>query len=876
VVIGVIAVVLWQMHLSLLLRNTTVTGGDTGAHVMMPQYLWTLLTHGHLTGWSPQWYDGYPIYTFYFVLPDLIAAVAGHIIPYNIAFKLLTILGSLALPVAVWALGRLFGLRRPIPAMLAAASLPFLFDYTFTIYGGNLFSTMAGEYAFSLSLSLALLFLGLFARALRTGRGRGWAAVTLAACILSHIVPAFYALVGAAVLTLFEFLPARVALSDERPFAVEPEPAPARLEWRRALWTAVSTVGIGVLLSGWWLVPFFERQPYANSMNYGNLHDYAALLLPEADDWAIVLAGVAVVLAIALRSRFGLLCTVLAGASALAVVADPQGSGLYNVRFLPLWFISVYLLAGWSFAVLVLAVARWCRHEPLGWRRPVAAPLAPVTPDPEPAPLPPFRTPAFSTISPSPSSQAWFSASGSVPTVPGGRAPTVPSGRAPTVPVGRAPVVPVGMTESEWASSAWAAPSDRPVADGVMADDPRERIRASRRWPAAAISGPLVALAAACLVVVPPFFVPQSLLPVTVGPNMVSVWSTYNYSGYQASAFYPEYQGLMTTMANVGKRYGCGRAMWEYNADQNRFGTPEALMLLPYWTGNCIDSMEGLLFESSSTTPYHFLNQAELSVGPSEPQVGLDYGPVDVPLGVQHLQLLGVRYFMAFSPQVVQAANADPALSLVASSGPWRGNYNGQNLDTTWSIYLVHDSQVVAPLQNLPAVLTNVKPDQNSWLAHAPPSGTGTFIPGPSETWYLNPADFDVELAQDGPANWPRVAAGQPDPPTKPVPTTAVTRIRQSDQSISFHVSRTGTPVLVKISYFPNWHAVGASGPWRVTPNLMVVVPTSHDVTLVYGSTGANTVGLVATLLGAVGVVATVVVGRRRFGTRRRNRTPAG
>ena len=41
---------------------------------------------------------------------------------------------------------------------------------------------------------------------------------------------------------------------------------------------------IGVLLSGWWLVPFFERQPYANSMNYGNLHNFGALLLPEADD----------------------------------------------------------------------------------------------------------------------------------------------------------------------------------------------------------------------------------------------------------------------------------------------------------------------------------------------------------------------------------------------------------------------------------------------------------------------------------------------------------------------------------------------------------------------------------------------------------------
>ena len=80
-------------------------------------------------------------------------------------------------------------------------------------------------------------------------------------------------------------------------------------------------------------------------------------------------------------------------------------------------------------------------------------------------------------------------------------------------------------------------------------------------------------------------------------------------------------------MEAVSKRYGCGRAMWEYSDTEQRFGTPEALMLLPYWTSGCIGSMEGLLFESSTTTPYHFINQAELSAGPSEPEVGLPYGP---------------------------------------------------------------------------------------------------------------------------------------------------------------------------------------------------------------------------------------------------------
>ena len=53
---------------------------------------------------------------------------------------------------------------------------------------------------------------------------------------------------------------------------------------------------------------------------------------------------------------------------------------------------------------------------------------------------------------------------------------------------------------------------------------------------------------------------------------------------------------------------------------------PMALMLLPNYTNGCVDSMEGLLFESATSTPYHFINQAELSVGPSEAMVSVHDG----------------------------------------------------------------------------------------------------------------------------------------------------------------------------------------------------------------------------------------------------------
>ncbi len=110
VVVGtVIGIVLWQMQFHLLLTNTTTAGGDTGAHYMLPHYLgWNLLPHGQLTGWDPAWYDGFPLYTYYFLLPDSLVAIFGHIFPYNIMFKWATVLGSLLLPICAWAMGRLF------------------------------------------------------------------------------------------------------------------------------------------------------------------------------------------------------------------------------------------------------------------------------------------------------------------------------------------------------------------------------------------------------------------------------------------------------------------------------------------------------------------------------------------------------------------------------------------------------------------------------------------------------------------------------------------------------------------------------------------------------------------------------------------------
>ena len=76
--------------------------------------------------------------------------------------------------------------------------------------------------------------------------------------------------------------------------------------------------------------------------------------------------------------------------------------------------------------------------------------------------------------------------------------------------------------------------------------------------------------------------------------------------------------------------------------------------------------------------------------------------------------------------------------------------------------------------------------------------------------------------------------------------------VRLGQSSISFDVPQEaiGRPVLVRVSYFPNWSVHGATGPYRAAPNFMVVVPTSTHVKLTYGYSGLDLGSYALTLAG--------------------------
>jgi uncharacterized membrane protein len=93
------------------------------------------------------------------------------------------------------------------------------------------------------------------------------------------------------------------------------------------------------------------------------------------------------------------------------------------------------------------------------------------------------------------------------------------------------------------------------------------------------------------------------------------------------------------------------------------------------------------------------------------------------------------------------------------------------------------------------------------------------------------------------------------------------------DHRISFTTTAVGVPHLVKVSYFPNWQADGADGPYRAAPSLMVVVPTQENVVLEFRNTAAENIGTAVTVFALVALVAYAYLLRRQRRERERTTT---
>jgi hypothetical protein len=823
----------WTWHLSNfafgdLFRNSTTNGGDMGAHVWMP---WFLEKHwfgqGRLSGWAPDWYAGFPVGMYYFPLPNLMVAFLDLFLHYNVAFKLVTVSGPIMLPAAAYYFAK--GMRAPWPAppAFAIAALGMLVQErtSWNIYGGNIASTLAGEYSFEIALAFALFALGALAYTLDTGERAWLPAVLIAAAVMSHIVVAIFVGVAAVLLWLVR-----------RPTRTWP--------------IAVSVGAVGLALTAVWSWPLIAGQAMTQSMRYGKVisggsswsvpywiflpnpvkHTIAGLVRGVSINrdssgavvpptlwlpwWIWALSGVAIVAAGWYRRRSTLVLVLVALSFGIFFVQWPEHA-VWNTRFLPFWLLTWGFIAAMGATEIVRFVAyagtwafSWIRDGDLQDAR--AKAWADLAVDDSPEVDPSLRHEAVAMLA---------------------------SRRFPAGPPG-------------WEPEPRLAP---------------ERVAARARAIATVALAVLVAISGA-------YGLHRAWEACDGNPAIaIEGWAAYNYKGYEQQPAWPEYDALMKKMGSLP----AGRALWEGGDAVGAYGTTLALELLPYFTNGKIGSMEGLYFESSATTSFHFITVSELSKQPSNPVSGLIYGtstsPADFSLGVKHLQMLGVRYLMLFTEQTERMAKLQPDLRLVATVP----DFDGQE-PKGWKIYEVKNAlPLVTGLSVEPLVVkTHAGNYQQCWgqqwgqASPMPHLGSWECSAAP---WFTKRAQLDKVWVGSGPKSWKHIDIKQLAGTTQTAITpTKVTRIHEGVGSISFHVSEIGKPVLVKTSFFPNWQAHGAKGPYRAAPNLMVVVPTSHDVRLDYGLSGADWTGRFVTLLAVAALGALITwKGMRRFGAAR-------
>lgn len=315
----------------LMLSNTTTSGGDTGSHnypaFYMKEYL---LPEGKLIDWSPGWYAGIPIFQFYFPIPYLIMAMLGYATGLQVSFKIVTVLGTFLLPLCAYLSTRLMKFRFPVPALAAIFTLPFLFMEANSMWGGNIPSTLAGEFSYSLSLSLMVLFVGSVYRGLEDKKHTVWNGLLLALVGLTHVYTLLLGISVAAFLILSK---------DKKKI----------LENLKYLFF---TFLLAFMIMGFWVLPLFSKIHYKTDFNFVWTINEIGQVFPEILLPFFALAVLSLALSLKSRDRKVWYLCLVVPLSFILYLAGPK-MGLADIRFVP--FIQLFPLIIGSYSAGELA-----------------------------------------------------------------------------------------------------------------------------------------------------------------------------------------------------------------------------------------------------------------------------------------------------------------------------------------------------------------------------------------------------------------------------------------------------------------------------------------------------------------------------------------
>ena len=736
-----------------LLRNTTLTGGDTGAHVWFPATCATTCCRWRLAGWSPDFYAGFPAGQFYFPFPALLIVAPRRrpAVQHRVQARHR---GSdrcccrSARTCSPAASARRVPPRRcsrwpPPPSCSSRTAATRRMTFDLHIMGGTLASTFAGEYSFMIALALSLLLPG-HARA-RARPARSAVAARGAARGHAHQPPRGRDLRG-----------------DRRPWCIWLTHRPiatSRASWPSARWGCCSP------RCGW--CPSRRRsstRPTCATSRSASAPDSrrTSTGCSSRENWFLyplalrrdrcrdlVPAAVHARRRRASRWRPGLAFYNWEG------LRDVLGKApAWNLRLLPFWYLMLYLLAAVGVA----------EHAPARARRAVGDPGRGRETTRRSTP----RSRSDRRASPSPTRTC---------------ARRRPQRRSRT------------------------PPSPRTTSRGAADRDPRRRAarwrgssrsRCSRRSWRRSGSGACTA---------------DARLPALLGQVQLHRLRGRHHADFTKKSW-PEYRAFMDTANSLPPRaHGVGGRR-RHRRVRHAARADAAAVLDP--RPHPVDGGPLLRGVGDDAVPLHDDRRRSRSRRRTRCGACPYRSIADFDLGVRYLQLMGVRYYAAFTDAGEAGRGEEPA----AAAGRDRARPRRQAAERVEHLPGRRLADRRAARSTEPVVVDDLHAAAQSGSARASrrrPAGLGRRPSSArgsarrcrgSTTRPRSTARSPTAARRRGSAR--RRGQGAHGREASRCPRSRSRTSARPTSSVSFDVSRTGVPVMVKTSYYPNWEVEGA------------------------------------------------------------------
>jgi hypothetical protein len=207
----------------------------------------------------------------------------------------------------------------PTPIIAAIFTLPFLFMEANSMWGGNIPSTLAGEFSHSFGLAFSVLFLGYFYRGVKDNKDWIKNSVLFSIVTLSHIYTAFFSLFSSSFLFFKSIFEKKI---------------------RKTFLYFLKTYFLAFLLVSFWAIPFILNMTYTTPYR-DSWKVQLEKVLPVPINYFVIASGITIMLGI-LKPDDRILFLGYAVLISLVFFLIAENINLINIRFIP--FVQLFVM----------------------------------------------------------------------------------------------------------------------------------------------------------------------------------------------------------------------------------------------------------------------------------------------------------------------------------------------------------------------------------------------------------------------------------------------------------------------------------------------------------------------------------------------------